>query len=171
MISISRLKIINFNGGYTMKKTFKTILVIVLCISFSYTVFANSMSDSISRGVVCDKCGGSLYNSNKTMSILINQELIPCGSVYGTPGWGDDFKNTYDVYNTYICSGCGDTIPRNYLSQQIKYYCIEGGRYYNPVTGQKVDLIIENFHNNDKHNHEKYLKKLQEALFVSVEEI
>ncbi len=56
-----------------------------------------------------------MFNSNKTISILASQSLIPCACVYGTPEIGDDFKNIFNVYNTYVCSGCGDIIPRDYL--------------------------------------------------------
>jgi len=125
-----------------MKKSYQIMLVIVLCIVFSVTVFANDMlregSIETLRGIACDKCGGSLYNSNKTFSDMINQEIIDCACVEGQPGQENDFKKTFNVYNTYVCSGCGDVTPRDIIGKQYKYWCISAGAYYNYETGHII---------------------------------
>lgn len=136
-----------------MKKSYKVMLVIVLCIAFSLSVYASDMLkedyNNTLRGIACDKCGGSLYNSNKTFSDFIYQDVIDCACVQGHPG-ENDFKRTYNVYNTYVCSGCGDVTPRNFIGTQNKYWCPTANAYYNYETGhvlpnrinQKQEVIL-----------------------------
>lgn len=125
-----------------MKKTCILLLVLIFMFTFDTITFAEDLYHSESnyalRAYPCDNCDSAMVSSSKTMSILTKQRLIVCGCVKGTPGVGSDFLNTYDVYNTYVCSKCGYTLPRDYLGKQEKYYCIEADCYYNPATGQRI---------------------------------
>lgn len=127
--------------GISMNKVFRVLLVFVLMVTSITTVFADEIitdSNEVLRAYPCDECSNPMVQSNKTMSIFAHDVQIPCGCVDGTPDVGADFKIYYDVYNTYVCSSCGYTLPRNKIGQQIKYWCIEASRFYNPATGQKI---------------------------------
>lgn len=112
------------------------------------SAFFNSVSAEITpQGIVCE-CGGSLYNSNATISIQTGNELIPCGSVYSEIQENCiDRLLSYDIYNTYACNRCSSLYTRDKVGEQVRYWCPSGDRFYNPVTGQSIPEVIECEHN------------------------
>lgn len=120
-----------------MKKIYQ--LLIATTFIILVTLSLNDVSAVVTPlGIACE-CGGSLYNSNATISIQTGNDLIPCGSVYSEIQENCvDRLLSYDIYNTYTCNKCSSIYPRDKVDEQVRYWCPSGNKFYNPITGQSA---------------------------------